>query len=104
MSEGRQSAQRPNYGLSTNNGEDVRGRPSRSSSMSETDAVFDDDVIEIRGDAQQYLPDDVNHREVFRVECRGSARACGHEQLTIAVGDNELDGESPRRWDEGRLR
>src|SRR5262245_10293372 len=26
----------------------------------QADAVFDDDVVEIRRDAQQYLPDDVN--------------------------------------------
>ena len=44
--------------------------------MTQADAVLDDDVVEIRRHAQKDLPDDVEYREMLRVE-RGRPAGAG---------------------------
>ena len=61
-------------------------RTSRGSSMHEltsvtqADAVLDDDVVEVRRHPQQHLADDVHQREMLGVDRRRPARAGGEEQ------------------------
>src|SRR4029450_919045 len=76
---------------------------SRLSSVAQADAVLDDDVVEIRLDADQHLPDDLDWCEVRRVDGRGAARAAGEEQLLVPLLHVEPPGEPSRRPREGRL-
>src|SRR5262249_61454986 len=67
--------------------------PSRTLSVPQADAVFDDEVVEIRVDSHQDLAEDVHGRHVFRADRGGPARAGCQEERAILVGDHDLDRE-----------
>src|SRR6185295_5919469 len=54
-----------------------------------------DQVIRVRPDAQDYLPDDVDHGAALCVDRRLPDRSRREEELAVARLDVELDGEHP---------
>ena len=74
-----------------------RRRPTGSSEARASASVqLEDQVVQVRADAQDHLADDVHRVQVVGVD-RGVARgAGGEEQLLVALGDVELDREPAR--------
>ena len=57
----------------------------------QADAVFDDDVIQVRCHPQQHLTDDVHHPEMFGVNRGGAPRARSKKQRAIVLADDMMN-------------